>query len=288
MPERLYVRLIDDAELGPETNAPAGSLCEAPVTAALRPYVSSVMFYREQLETEVIERVVPDGAVRLAFNFADAPTAGTGRGPRAEAIGAATVPTLVRLRGRMDGVSVTLRAGAAFALLGLPARELLGSATPLDALWSGEASRLLEHMMEARDDRARVRVLERALLERIQSQTRSASERERAARAAELITRGAGRLSVRAAADVVGVGERRLQQLFQQHVGLSPRALGRLSRMHALLRALRRNPKPSWAGLAADVGFYDQAHLANEFRALSGVSPTAFIQRVSGSSKTGG
>jgi AraC-like DNA-binding protein len=40
--------------------------------------------------------------------------------------------------------------------------------------------------------------------------------------------------------------------------------------------------------VAADAGFYDQAHLANEFRALCGLSPTAFLQRgIAQSSKTG-
>jgi AraC-like DNA-binding protein len=45
--------------------------------------------------------------------------------------------------------------------------------------------------------------------------------------------------------------------------------------------------RPGWAAVAADAGFYDQSHLANEFRALCGLTPTAFLQHtVSGSSKT--
>ena len=119
MPERLYVRLSGDVSPGPETSAPAGSLVDAPVRAALAPYVASILSYREHLcDTEVTERVVPDGAVHLAFNFGDAPTAACSEGQRAEAIGASTAPALVRLRGRMDGITVTLRAGAAFALRG--------------------------------------------------------------------------------------------------------------------------------------------------------------------------
>ncbi|KWT82727.1 MULTISPECIES: helix-turn-helix domain-containing protein [unclassified Variovorax] len=39
--------------------------------------------------------------------------------------------------------------------------------------------------------------------------------------------------------------------------------------------------------MAVDHGYYDQSHLANEFRALCGLTPTEFLGRtVSGSSKT--
>ena len=31
-----------------------------------------------------------------------------------------------------------------------------------------------------------------------------------------------------------------------------------------------------WPELALDCGFYDQSHLANEFRAFSGISPTTY------------
>lgn len=96
-----------------------------------------------------------------------------------------------------------------------------------------------------------------------------------------------GRRTVRDVAAEVGVGERRLQQLFHEHVGLSPRAWSRLARTHARLRSLRRVRSPAWAELALDHGFYDQAHLANEFRALCGMTPSECFRRtVSGSSKT--
>jgi transcriptional regulator GlxA family with amidase domain len=85
-------------------------------------------------------------------------------------------------------------------------------------------------------------------------------------------------------AEAVGVGERRLQQLFNAHVGLTPRAWLRLQRLRACLRVLRESPRPSWAQMALDAGYYDQAHLVNDFRALCGVTPTEYLRRLARSS----
>jgi AraC-like DNA-binding protein len=92
---------------------------------------------------------------------------------------------------------------------------------------------------------------------------------------------------VHAAAQSIGVSERRMQQLFQAHVGLSPRGWRRLARIHDCVHVLRQGEPASWAALAADCGFSDQPHLINEFRAICGLTPTQFLRRsVSGSSNT--
>ena len=285
--ERLYVRLDEDPLHGPEAAPPAGSLRAFPVAAALGGHVAHILGYREALPAgqEVLERVLPDGAVRLVFNFGDAPSAGEGAGQPVEAVGAAAAPARVRLRGRIEGLSVTLRPGAAAALLGVPADEVAHTAVHLDELWRGEGAELRERMAAAPDDAARVALLEAALRRRLAAG--DGAPHPAALHAAQLIAASGGRRPLREVADAVGLGERRLQQLFRQQVGLSPGAWRRLARLHACLRALRRPAVAGWAELALDGGFYDQAHLANEFKALCGLTPTEFLGRaISHSSKT--
>lgn len=289
MAERLFLRLDDDPLHGPESGVPDGTLRALPVGAALRSHISHILLYRETFAEghEMHERVLPDGAVRLIFNFGDAPSADEGEGHAVEAIGASTAPVVVRMRRRVEGLSVTLRPGAAAALLGVPAGEIGGTAVHLDALWHGEGAELLERMAEAPDDAARGVLLHAALQRRLLDGDVARGSAATAMHAARLIAASDGRRSVRDVAAAVGVGERRLQQLFHAHVGLSPRAWSRLARLHACLRALRLQPSPAWADVAVDGGFYDQSHLVNEFRALCGVTPTEFMgHAVSGSSKT--
>ena len=289
MAERLFLRLDDDPLHGPESGVPAGTLRAVPVSAALQAHVSHILLYRETFAAghEVHERVLPDGAVRLVFNLGDAPSAGDGAGLPVEAIGASAAPVVVRMRDTVEGISVTLRPGAAAALLGLPAGEIASQAVHLDELWQGGAAELLERMAEAPDDAARAALLQSALERRL----RDGGDAVHAAamHAARLIAESGGRRPLRDVAAAVGVGERRLQQLFHAHVGLSPRAWARLARLHDCLRALRLQSAPAWADVAVESGFYDQSHLVNEFRALCGVTPTEFMgHAISGSSKTPG
>jgi AraC-like DNA-binding protein len=289
MSERLFLRLDGDPPQGTETNAPGDTLQSFVVGAELSQHVSHILLYRETLPSgcEVLERVVPDGSVRLVFNLGDAPSVGEGAGLPVEAIGASTQPALVRLRQRMEGLSVTLRPGAASALLDIPAGELAGSAVPLDELWGADAAEALERLAAEPDTPGRLAVLH-AILQRRLRRTQP-SPCPAALRAARLISAAGGRQKLREVAESIGVGERRLQQLFHTHVGLSPRAWSRLSRLHHCLRALRLEQEPRWAELALRSGFYDQSHLANEFRALCGLTPTEFFGAVhvgSGSSKT--
>jgi AraC-like DNA-binding protein len=286
--ERLFLRLDEDRTQGPESEAPAGTLRALAFDASLRGDVAHILAYRETIapDREVIERVLPDGAVRLVFNIAGVAPAGRGgaAAPSALLIGAHVAPALVRLRGTMDGLSITLRPGATQALFGVPAGAIAGTTVPLEVLWRSSAHRLLEGLSMAPDDRARVLVLRAALLGRWQAD-RSASAL--VTHAMSTMRNAGGLLSVRHVAATLGIGERRLQQLFDAHVGLSPRTFGRLARLQAMLRALRRRPSPAWADLAAASGYYDQAHLANEFRALCGLTPGEFARRtISPSSKT--
>jgi methylphosphotriester-DNA--protein-cysteine methyltransferase len=185
---------------------------------------------------------------------------------------------------RVRGLSVTLRPGAALALFGIPAHELAGREVPWADIATPEQRDLATRLQEAPDNAARASILSEVL----QGSRRDLDQNERqtASRAAALFR--SSERSVRTVAAAVGLGERRLQQVFRAHIGLPPRTWSRLARMHECLRLLRRPAPLPWHALAIDSGFYDQSHLINEFQALWGLTPGQFLRhRVAGSSKTG-
>lgn len=276
MKERLYLCLDGDRPHGPESSAPPGTVTHLDVPLEVRSHVQQIVACHEKLseDEEVVERVFPDGALRLIFSWGEG--ANDGR-PHALVTGAATEHVVVPLRGTMHGLSVALHAGSAQQVLGISARELEGQAAALDTLWGGDGKRLIEQMAVANSDAERVRLLSKTMGSKIDERFRDASIVAR--RAAGYLAQNRGDASVRAVAESLGVGPRRLQQLFNTHIGVSPRQWARLCRFRECLRLLRHTPRPVWAQLAVEAGFYDQAHLVNEFQSFCGLTPGEYLRR---------
>jgi AraC-like DNA-binding protein len=78
-------------------------------------------------------------------------------------------------------------------------------------------------------------------------------------------------------ADHLGVSERHRRRVFREAVGVSPKAFARLRRFQRAVRAAREDGAASWASIAAGAGYYDQAHLITEFRAIAGVTPRVLL-----------
>lgn len=54
---------------------------------------------------------------------------------------------------------------------------------------------------------------------------------------------------------------------------MTPKTLARMVRFNRALE-LSRQGDDNWAGIAADCGYADQAHLAREFRDFAGTTPS--------------
>lgn len=79
-------------------------------------------------------------------------------------------------------------------------------------------------------------------------------------------------------AHALGLSGRQLRRLLVDHAGLGPKALQRVFRLETFLRLAAAQRRPvGLAGLAAQVGYADQAHLSREVRRMTGLSPSALL-----------
>jgi AraC-like DNA-binding protein len=267
-PERIFARTEEHTLLSPAS--PGIDLSELTPTPRLRRYVDRLRLGYERIPDgqTVVERVIPDGAIHLLFNSGDC------TGLVAEVTGATTTAAVITLRGTIAGVGVQLRPGGVAAILGVPAGELAGRTVHPSDLWGRDADHALEQLAAAPHGRRRAHLIERLLLERL---ARTQPDPHRGADLAmQHVTDTGGRLSVAALARHLGVGERRLEQIFHSHVGMSPKAAARLARFRAAVDLLQRTPRPSWAEIATSAGYYDQAHLVRDWKRITGLAPTAF------------
>ena len=79
--------------------------------------------------------------------------------------------------------------------------------------------------------------------------------------------------SIGALARELGRSRQHIGRMFLQHVGIGPKELARIARLQRAIAYLQRCPSQSLADAAARLGYFDQAHLARDFRLLAGATP---------------
>jgi AraC-like DNA-binding protein len=134
----------------------------------------------------------------------------------------------------------------------------------------------------------RFAILDEILLRRLAATATQATQAAQATPAPEvrfawhqlLRTGGTARISDLAAE--TGWSGRHLTSRFRTEIGLTPKAAARVIRFdrarHLLIRqAGEKSSGYRLADLAAACGYFDQAHLAREFRALAGCPPSQWI-----------
>jgi AraC-like DNA-binding protein len=96
----------------------------------------------------------------------------------------------------------------------------------------------------------------------------------------ELIDTDPTVLRVADAAERLHVSPRTLQRLAVRYVGLPPAAMIRRRRLQEAAERLRTDPHTNLATIAAELGYADHAHLANDFRSVLGFTLSTYRQRL--------
>jgi AraC-like DNA-binding protein len=161
----------------------------------------------------------------------------------------------------------------AYKLLGPALSEISGTyLVALEDIVGADARRLSEQVQSARTWDERGRLLDDFLLDRATSGPQPSPE---VTRAWHLLVRSGGKSTISGLARQVGWSHKHLITRFKQQVGVAPHTAARLLRLSTVWRHL--DHEQTWARIAAESGYADQAHLIREFRHFTGTTPAALI-----------
>jgi len=236
---------------------------EGAPSARLAPWVACVWTMDGAGELARQHRVLPDGCVDV---IADRLTGQT------YVVGAMTTAIVVPLVPRASLCGIRFLPGAALSFLDTPIHELTDRRVSLGGLRGSRSIDLADALL----GRPSPIVLD-DLVTRLGGRVAMPRHSERLATSAiSLLRRSRGRGSIRDVGAALGVGERRLERAFDQCVGLNPKAFARMLRFRRALRSMGSHDAPALAAVALDAGYADQAHFAREFKALAGITPSAY------------
>ena len=228
------------------------------------------------------ERLLPDGSIEMVFNLAEDKIRlydreNTSRfqtyagsvvcGPHSQFFVIDTA--------EQDTVAgVHFKPGGAFPFLKLPTSELHNLHVGLDDLWGRLAAEVRERLLGAKTLEAKIRVLEEALL----AAAGGALDRHPAvAYALREFQSAPHERKVSEITERIGLSARRFIDVFRNEVGLTPKLFCRVRRFQKVLPLIQKGKEIDWAEIALSCGYFDQAHFNHDFRAFSGINPSAYL-----------
>jgi len=250
---------------------------------ALAPFVESIWYFAGDL-AHTRERILPTGAMQILVNLHEDELR-TYHGPAYDQV--------VRSRGAVLGgahddhfaidtaeqrriVGVSFKPGGAYPFFAPPSDAIGAAHVELDALWGRDGAVLRERLLEAPTPAAALRTLEAVLL------ARAVRPLERDPALAYALDALDGPARIGDVTDRLGMSPKRFLRRFSAEVGLTPKRFARVRRFRRVLGAVERGRAVEWAQVALDCGYFDQAHMIHDFRAFSGINPTAYRPRTPG------
>ncbi|MDH3325611.1 MAG: helix-turn-helix domain-containing protein [Gammaproteobacteria bacterium] len=132
---------------------------------------------------------------------------------------------------------------------------------------------LHHHIYKQKEFLNRAHVCEKWLLQHFTPQSPCAFDL-----ALSLIYQSSGNIEISNLANKTGLSSRHLNRLFQQYTGLNTKKFSQIIRIQNVCKRLYETPNNSLE-MAIDSGFFDQAHLLNEYKRFLLVNPRSLFNR---------
>jgi AraC-like DNA-binding protein len=227
------------------------------------------------------QRIVPDGCIEMAFILGEDIKRYTSADeyilqPRAMLLGQTLEPFYIEPTGYVNTFAIRFYPYGFANFVNEPIKNLANKETPLASLFEGKSAKELEQrIINAKDVKQRIQIIERFLLERLNE--RSTVENI-VKTTVDAILSTKGNLSIKAFLKDDLSKRRQLERKFAQQIGVSPKQLGKVIRLQTALKMLLDEDKESLTNIAYESDYYDQAHFIKDFKEFTGTNPKEFLE----------
>lgn len=252
----------------------------------LSEFVENFVYFRGVQQAHAIERLLPDGNVVLILDLTE--------GSQFIYDNDTLLPIQVCRRAWFSGLQqsalsipsgndnenfvVTFRKGRSFPFVSGPLTEFANRVIEADLAFSPEILSLRAALQDLPSPAVKFAFAEAELMRLYGG---ALEINECVDYAVARIGRAPHETTIAAISDKIGYSQKHFIHLFKQQVGVTPKAFLRIMRFQQAIGTIVAAPVDSWAGLATDCGYYDQAHMITEFRSLAGMTPVEYQRQAS-------
>ncbi len=226
------------------------------------------------------QRIVPDGCIEMAFILGNDIKRYTSDDdyilqPRAMVLGQTIEPFYIEPTGYVNTFAIRFYPYGFANFVTEPIKNLANKETPIGQLFEEKKARELEEkIIEAKDTKLRIEIIESFLLERLNEKS-TVENIVKTTVDALLSTNGNAQIKTILKGDLSK--RRLLERKFVKEIGVSPKQLGKLIRLQSALKMLLNKETENLTNIAYQSDYYDQAHFIKDFKEFTGTSPREFL-----------
>ena len=248
-------------------NSQKASYVEYEPSSYLKKYVDCYWSYYTESPLYLIHEnpIIPDGCVDIIFDLNITTQS------QCFIVGAMTKP-IISLKNDLFGIR--FKPGVATSIINSPINEMTDHIIDIRKIKNSKTESLAEILQNKKSSQEKVSFLNSVFSKVISSQSLIEDETEYAL---SLIKQASGKCSVKEISERVGWSRQHLTRKFLKHTGLTPKFYSQVVRVNSLIHRYNSSAKHSWGYLAQTCGYYDQSHMINEFKNITGVTPQIFL-----------
>jgi len=222
------------------------------------------------------QRLIPTGCIEMCFQFAEGLlTDKNNLQALASVSGQKNSFKDITPKGKLAMLTVQFYPHAARLFFPLPMSELQNQTLALNELWGKEASDLEEQLNNIKPLQQKITILDSFLTKRLIEN--KLYDWNRMAYNIQVINLHKAEIGVNKLAETACLSRKQYERIFKEFVGLSPKQFLKTVRFQYSLYLQQHKKAENIADLAFQSGYYDQAHMTNEYKEFSGLSPKQYF-----------
>ena len=230
---------------------------------------------------EHIQRIVPNGLFELAFYLNDKPKTTDPRKTIDESIIlSGQIPTYhdLKVSGNLSLFAIYFLPHGLSVFLDLPLKELFNYSIPLKYIVKDAAKELEDKLSIAKSFEEQISIAESFLISRIQKNEKN-YKHDRIRHIVNLINQSKGNIEINQLVSEAFLSRKQFERSFKEIVGTSPKQFLKTVRFQNAIYEKSRNSSLSLTETAYTCGYFDQAHMINDFKSLSGITPKNYFKQ---------
>ncbi|MBS2098409.1 AraC family transcriptional regulator [Carboxylicivirga linearis] len=229
---------------------------------------------------EHIQRIVPNGLFEMIFYFGNKPkTTDPNKAINDNIILTGQLKNYhdLKVTGNLSLFAIYFLPNGISMFLDLPIKETFNYSIPLRLLIKDKVNQLEDDLSLAETFEQRIAISENFLITQIQKNEKK-YKYDRIRNVINHINQAKGIIDIEDLASKTFLSRKQFERTFSDFIGTSPKQFLKVVRFQNAIYEKSKNTELNLTEIAHKCGYFDQSHMINEFKALSGRTPTDYFE----------